>query len=61
MGMGSDALGGAARQNHDWELLPNGNWLVLVTFLRVVAHLSPDVTGDQEIVEVSPDGDIVWS
>jgi hypothetical protein len=57
---GSEAPGGAARQNHDWELLPNGNWLVLVTVLRVVADLGPEVIGDQNLVEVSPDGRIVW-
>lgn len=27
---GKDAPGGTARQNHDWQLLPNGNWLILV-------------------------------
>jgi hypothetical protein len=57
---GTEAPGGAARQNHDWELLPNGNLLVLVTVLRVVAQLSPEVIGDQNIVEVSPDGKIIW-
>ena len=40
---GSEAPGGAARQNHDWELLPNGNRLFLVTIPRVVPGLCPKV------------------
>ncbi len=35
---GTRAPGGAARQNHDWELLPNGNRLILVTVPRIVAQ-----------------------
>jgi hypothetical protein len=58
---GSKSLGGAARQNHDWQLLPNGNWLLLVTVLRVVDGFGPKAIGDQSVVEVSPDGTIVWS
>jgi hypothetical protein len=58
---GSQVAGGAARQNHDWELLSNGNWLVLVTVLRVVKDLGPEVIGDQGLVEVTPDGTVVWS
>jgi hypothetical protein len=57
---GSQEPGGAARQNHDWELLPNGNWLVLVTVPRVVEDLGPEIIGDQGIVEVSLDGSVVW-
>lgn len=57
---GREAPGGAARQNHDWQLLANGNWLVLVTVLRVVEALGPEVIGDQGLVEVSPDGEVVW-
>lgn len=56
---GSQAPGGAVRQNHDWELLPNGNWLVLVTVLRVVEDLGPEIIGDQGLVEVSADGTVV--
>lgn len=52
--------GGIARQNHDWELLPNGNWLVLNTVPRVVPELGPEVIGDQGLVEVAPDGTTVW-
>lgn len=57
---GERAPGGAARQNHDWELLPNGNRLLLVTIPRVVPALGPDVVGDQGLYEVSPGGEIVW-
>lgn len=51
---------GVARQNHDWELLPNGNWLILNTVPRVVPELGPQVIGDQGLIEVAPDGTIVW-
>lgn len=57
---GTEAPGGAARQNHDWELLANGNRLVLVAIPRVVAALGPHTVGDQGIYEVTPDGRIVW-
>lgn len=57
---GAQAPGGAARQNHDWELLANGNRLLLVTIPRVVPQLGPAVVGDQGLYEVAPDGSIVW-
>jgi hypothetical protein len=57
---GRQAPGGAARQNHDWELLPNGNRLILVTVPRVVPGLGDRVVGDQGLYEVAPDGEIVW-
>ncbi|MDV3129531.1 arylsulfotransferase family protein [Mycobacterium sp. 21AC1] len=57
---GRQAPGGAARQNHDWELLPNGNRLILVTAPRVVPGLGDHVIGDQGLYEVTPDGEIVW-
>lgn len=57
---GTQAAGGAARQNHDWELLPGGNRLILATFPRVVSGLGDDVVGDQGLVEVTPDGEVVW-
>ena len=57
---GQQAPGGAARQNHDWEFLPNGNRLVLVTVPRVVPGLGDHVIGDQGLYEVTPDGEIVW-
>lgn len=58
---GHQAPGGAARQNHDWELLPNGNRLLLVTIPREVPALGPHVVGDQGLYEVTPAGEIVWS
>lgn len=57
---GAQAPGGAARQNHDWELLPNGNFLFLVTIPRVVPGLGDEPVGDQGLYEVTPAGDIVW-
>lgn len=57
---GTQAPGGAARQNHDWELLPGGNRLILVTVPRVVPGLGDHIVGDQGLYEVSPAGDIVW-
>ena len=57
---GTEAPGGAARQNHDWQLLPNGNRLLLVTIPRVVPELGHQTVGDQGLYEVNPDGKIVW-
>jgi hypothetical protein len=57
---GTEAPGGAARQNHDWELLDNGNRLILVAIPREVPGLGPHIAGDQGIYEVTPDGRIVW-
>jgi len=57
---GTQAPGGAARQNHDWQLLPNGNRLLLVTIPRVVPLIGPHVVGDQGLYEVNAAGDIVW-
>lgn len=57
---GTQAPGGAARQNHDWELLPNGHRLLLVTMPRVVPGLGEATVGDQGVIEVDRDGQIVW-
>jgi len=57
---GTEAPGGAARQNHDWELLENGNRLILVAMPREVPALGPHLVGDQGIYEAAPDGRIVW-
>ncbi|MEV0432604.1 aryl-sulfate sulfotransferase [Nocardia sp. NPDC050413] len=57
---GTQAPGGAARQNHDWELLPNGKRLLLVTVPRVVPDLGAMTVGDQGLFEVDPRGAIVW-
>ena len=57
---GTQAPGGAARQNHDWARLPNGNTLLLVALPRQVPGLGPDAVADQGIYEVDPRGEIVW-
>ncbi|WP_328396014.1 aryl-sulfate sulfotransferase [Nocardia sp. NBC_00416] len=57
---GRQAPGGAARQNHDWELLPNGHRLLLVTVPRVVPDLGAATVGDQGLFEVDERGEIVW-
>ncbi|MBO0880403.1 MAG: aryl-sulfate sulfotransferase [Mycobacterium sp.] len=57
---GTQAPGGAARQNHDWELLADGHRLLLVTMPRVVPELGASVVGDQGLVEVNDGGEIVW-
>jgi len=50
---GTEAPGGAARQNHDWELLQNGNRLILVAIPREVPALGPRIVVDQGIYEVA--------
>jgi Arylsulfotransferase (ASST) len=57
---GTQAPGGAARQNHDWARLANGNTLLLVTVPHPVAGLGPKELGDQGVYEVDPSGAIVW-
>ncbi|WLV24636.1 arylsulfotransferase family protein [Aciduricibacillus chroicocephali] len=58
---GEQAPSGAARQNHDWQRLANGNTLLLITKPRVVPLLGDVEVGDQGIYEVNPAGEIVWS
>lgn len=58
---GEQAPGGMARQNHDWLRLPNGNTLLLVARPAIVPELSDHEIGDQGLLEVTPDGSIVWS
>jgi hypothetical protein len=57
---GTQAPGGAARQNHDWARLANGNTLLLVTLPHPVKDLGPKEVGDQGVYEVTRDGRIVW-
>jgi hypothetical protein len=57
---GEQAPGGTARQNHDWERLPNGDTLVVATVDRVLPRFSDKPVDDQVIYEVTPKGDIVW-
>jgi hypothetical protein len=57
---GTQAPGGAARQNHDWARLANGDTLLLVTIPHAVKDLGPKILGDQGAYEVDPGGAIVW-
>ena len=43
---GERAPGGAARQNHDWARLPNGNTIIVATVDRVIPSLSKQPVGD---------------
>jgi Arylsulfotransferase (ASST) len=57
---GAQAPGGAARQNHDWSRLPDGNTLIIASVQHVVPRISPKPIDDQRIEEIAPGGDIVW-
>jgi hypothetical protein len=57
---GPSAPGGAAKQHHDWERLPNGNTLVLANLLHPVAGFRVPAVLDDVVYEVTPAGDIVW-
>jgi hypothetical protein len=57
---GKQAPDGAARQNHDWARLPNGNTVIVATVDRLVPSLSPKPVADQVFYEITPEGDIVW-
>jgi hypothetical protein len=58
---GEQAPGGAARQNHDWARLANGNTIIVATLDRVVPSLSKKSVADQALYEITPKGDIVWT
>ena len=58
---GDKAPGGAARQNHDWDHLPNGDTLIVATVDRVVPSLSSAKVADQVFYEITPKGQIVWT
>ena len=58
---GEQAPGGAARQNHDWSRLPNGDTLVVSTLDRILPRFSPKPVADQAIYEVTPKGEVVWT
>ena len=53
--------GEGADQSHDWARLPNGNTLAVVAVPEIVPALSKTkpIT-DEHIVEVSPNGEVVW-
>jgi hypothetical protein len=57
---GAQAPGGAARQHHDWQRLPNGDTAVLVNIGRVIPDFGPHQMLDDAIYEVNPKGTIVW-
>lgn len=57
---GKDAPGGKAGQDHDLARLPNGNTLILGYFPRVVPEISDEPVRDQNIYEVTPQGELVW-
>lgn len=56
---GKQAPDGKARQNHDWDRLPNGNTLVVSHVTRTVPALSDKPITDQAIYEITPKGKIV--
>ena len=58
---GEQAPGGKARQNHDWTRLANGNTLLVVARPAVVPELAAHEIGDQALLEVAPNGAVVWS
>jgi hypothetical protein len=57
---GATAPGGAARQNHDWSRLANGNTLVLSFVNRALPGFTLPILVDDVIYEVTPRGEIVW-
>ncbi len=57
---GSRAPGGAARQHHDIDRLPNGDTLVLANWIHAVPGFKARPLFDDVIYEVTPQGAIVW-
>jgi len=57
---GDQAPGGKAGQDHDLCRLSNGNTLILGYFTRVVPEITDEPVRDQNIYEVTPEGEIVW-
>ncbi len=58
---GTQAPGGAALQHHDWELLPNGDTLLLSDRVRRLQVFHNRWMLDPVVYEVSKAGRIVWS
>lgn len=46
--------------HHDFERLENGNTLLLSTQVRSAPHISSKDIWDDHIVEVDPEGNVVW-
>jgi len=57
---GGEPENGPARQDHDWQKLPNGNLLFLSIVDRVVPGFSDKVVPDQRVRELTPGGEVVW-
>ena len=57
---GPSAPGGAAKQHHDWQRLPNGNTLVLAHLLHPIAGFKLPNLLDDVVYEVTPAGQVVW-
>jgi hypothetical protein len=58
---GTDSPDGAAYQNHDWQLLDDGSWLILTASRRFVGPLGPDLVNDQGIYHVASNGELLWT
>ncbi|MFM0341867.1 aryl-sulfate sulfotransferase [Paraburkholderia fungorum] len=58
---GNQAPGGAARQHHDWAVLPNGHMLILANSSYAIPGFGKRVMLDDVICEVDAQGNIVWT
>lgn len=58
---GARAPGGAALQHHDFDYLPNGDTLILSSYLHNVPFFKDKKVLDDVIYEVSKNGKIIWS
>ncbi|HEX4051131.1 MAG TPA: aryl-sulfate sulfotransferase [Steroidobacteraceae bacterium] len=58
---GRQAPGGAALQHHDWELLPNGDTLLLGNKIGSLPGFGARAMMDDVIYEVNKAGQIVWT
>ncbi len=57
---GQQAPGGAARQNHDWQRLANGDTLIVASAYRQAKNFRGGRVKDQVIEEIDRAGRIVW-
>lgn len=60
-GWGTQAPGGAALQHHDWQLLPDGDTLLLSNRVARIAGFGNRNMLDAVIYEVNSSGRIIWS
>lgn len=58
---GRRAIGGAVLQHHDWELLANGDTLILGAYVRRMRRFENRPMVDSIIYEVDHAGRIVWT